>query len=71
MAEILPVHALKLKWLLSQTEIMKEHDAQYIKEIAKSISEGQNHLDVHIITIVMIEGMYDCYQKLLKEKAHA
>lgn len=65
--ELLPAQLSKLKWLRKNAKHMKVHDAEYIKEIA-SILSASSKLEVHPITVVMIEGMYDCYRPLLKQK---
>lgn len=60
--ELLPSHVLKLRWLLKQKAHLKSHDLDYVVEIANELSDSGSN-NVHPITILMIDSMYEEYSK--------
>lgn len=65
--ELLPAQVAKLKWLKANIDQLNKPDAQYVQDIT-NILAAQNTLEVHPITVVMIEGMYSTYREFLKNK---
>ena len=64
--EILPVHLVKLRWLLKKVTKLSRNDSEYIRSITKILSEV-NYKEACPITLFMIESFYSKYKSDLKE----
>ena len=66
--EILPVHKLKLKWLMHRTGAMDKTDAVFIAEVCERLKAESNYKVAKPAVIRYIDYLYEKYVFHLKRR---
>jgi hypothetical protein len=64
--KILPVHLVKIRWLLSNLKVMNKNDATYVQEVTSILSKV-NYQEACPLTIMLLEDFYNKYKTMSKE----
>lgn len=65
--QLLPAHNLKYKWLCFNKEHMTLPEQRYLEDIAEVMLDSRI-TEIHPLTDMMINNLYDLYRGFLKTK---